>query len=335
MPRPLPSLLAPLRRTLRRLDFLPTRWAWALGLAFGVLAGAALAGPVPKVLGAVGFFGLLGAAWALAWSGEPVAVVDSVLRQKPEPVYTSRLVDLVSIPGGTFLMGSPESEEGRYSNEGPAHEVHVSRFACTRYPVTRRLYSEITGFDPGWPEGETDDRPVNNVSWTNAVIFCNLLSKKEGLAPCYQIDGEEATWDQTANGYRLLTEAEWEYACRAGTTTRYSFGDDESQLGEHAWFAENSGHERQPVGRKAPNLWGIHDVHGNVYEWCWDWYAGYTEATLSDPVGPPSGENRVLRGGAFFFSPRDLRSADRGRLQPSDRGRGVGFRCARGARRQP
>lgn len=331
MSRPLPSLLAPWLRTLRRLDFLPTKWAWALGLAFGVLAGAALAGPVPKVLGAVGFLGLLGAAWALAWSGEPVAVVESAPRQEPEPVYISRFVDLVPIPGGTFFMGSPKTEEGRRPSEGPVHEVRISRFACTRHPVTRRLYTEITGSDPGWPSGQADDRPANNVSWHDAVAFCNQLSEREKLAPCYQTDGEEVTWDQTADGYRLLTEAEWEYACRAGTATRYSFGDDDRQLGEHAWFEASSNGEPRPVGRKAPNPWGLHDMHGNVYEWCWDWYGSYMESALSNPVGPPAGEGRVLRGGAFDGPPNFLRSAYRLRIQPSLRYGDIGFRCARGA----
>jgi formylglycine-generating enzyme required for sulfatase activity len=331
MHRPLPSLLVPWLRTLRRMDFLPTKWAWALGLAFGVLAGAALAGPVPRILGIVGFLGLLGVAWALAWSGEPVAVVESAPRHEPEPVYTSRFVDLVSIPGGTFLMGSAESQEGRYSNEGPVHEVHVSRFACTRYPVTRRIYAEITGLDPGWPEGETDDRPVNNISWLEAVTFCNQLSDREGVTHCYWIDGKEVTWDRTADGYRLLTEAEWEYACRAGTTTRFSFGNNEGRLYKHAWLKTNSKGEPRPVGRKTPNRWGLHDMHGNVYEWCWDWYGGYLETALSDPAGPPAGESRVLRGGAFNFSPKNLRSTGRFRYQPSFRDWFVGFRCARGA----
>jgi sulfatase modifying factor 1 len=331
MPRSLPPPAVPWIRTLRRLDFLPTRQAWALGLAFGALAGAALAGAAPKVLGAVGFLGLLGAAWALAWSGEPVAVVESAPRQEPEPVYTSRFVDLVPIPGGTFLMGSPETEEGRFRDEGPVHKVQISSFACTRHPVTRRLYAEITGSDPGSPEGEADDRPVNNVTWYDAVAFCNQLSEREGRVSCYRIDGEDVTWVQTADGYRLLTEAEWEYACRAGTTTRYSFGDDEERLGEHAWFEANSHGEPQPVARKKPNLWGLHDIHGNVYEWCWDWFGGYAADAESDPVGPPEGEGRVLRGGAFIYPPGFLRSANRLWGRPSDRLRVVGFRCARGA----
>jgi formylglycine-generating enzyme required for sulfatase activity len=330
MPRPQPFAL-----WLRRLDLLPTRWAWALGLAFGALAGAALGGPVPRILGIAGFLGLLGAAWALAWSGEPVAVVDNVPQREPEPVYTSRFVDLVSIPGGTFLMGSPKSEEGRAQNESPAYKVQVSRFACMRFPVTRRIYSEIIGSDPGWPEGKADDRPVNNVSWFDAVTFCNQLSEREGLAPCYRINSEEVTWDRAANGYRLLTEAEWEYACRAGSTTRFSFGDDEGQLGDYAWFAENSAGEPQPVGLKMPNPWGLYDMHGNVFEWCWDWYGGYSTKDLIDPIGPPEGTARALRGGAFVIPPWFLRSAGRFRYLPSFRYWFIGFRCARSSRRQP
>jgi formylglycine-generating enzyme required for sulfatase activity len=280
----------------------------------------------------VGFLGLLGAALALAWSGEPVAVVENnAPGQEPEPVYTSRFVDLVPLPGGRFLMGSRETEEGYLPAERPIREVSLSSFTCMRYPVTRRLYAEITGSDPGWPEGKADDRPINNISWFDAVTFCNHLSERRGLALCYRIDGEEVTWDRTANGYRLLTEAEWEYACRAGSTTHFSFGDDPRSLAEHAWFYENSRRRPQPVGQRIPNTWGLHDMHGNVYEWCWDWFGSYSGKDLMDPIGPPEGTVRVLRGGAFNDPPRFLRSSDRYRFHPSVRNRLFGFRCARGA----
>jgi formylglycine-generating enzyme required for sulfatase activity len=320
---------------LRRLDFLPAWAAWAFGLGFGALAGAALAGAAtPKWVGALGFVVLLAGAAALAWSGEPVAVAEVGERQiVPDP--TSRFVEFVPIPGGLFRMGSPDDEEGRYDNEGPLHEVRVSPFACMRLPVTRRLYHEITGQDPGWPEGDADDRPVNNVSWLDAVRFCNELSAREGLTPCYRFDGDDVTWDRTAGGYRLLTEAEWEYACRAGTTTRWSFGDAEDLLPEHAWFEGNSERTPQPVGGKRANAWGLHDMHGNVWEWCWDWYGRYSAAAAADPMGPAEGEGRVLRGGAFDGPPRVLRSAVRVGDVPSLRGWDVGFRCARGPRRQP
>jgi formylglycine-generating enzyme required for sulfatase activity len=314
-------------RRLRRLDFLPAWAAWALGLGFGALAGAALAGAaMPRWVGVLGFVGLLASAVALAWSGEPVAVVEGGERQTVlDPV------ELVPIPGGLFRMGSPDSEEGRYNDEGPIHEVRISPFTCMRFPVTRRLYRKIMGQDPGRPEGDADDRPVNNVSWLDAMRFCNELSKREGLTPCYRFDGDGVSWDRTAGGYRLLTEAEWEYACRAGTTTRWSFGDAEELLREHAWFEGNSEGAPQPVGGKRANPWGLHDMHGNVWEWCWDWYGQYSAAAANDPMGPAEGEGRVLRGGAFFDQPRELRSAIRDGFEPTGRVWGIGFRCARGA----
>jgi len=237
---------------LRRLDFLPARWAWAAGLGFGALAGATLAGAAPPVIGVSAFLALLGVASWLAWSSEPIAVEERAPRRDSEPVYTSRIVDLVPIPGGTFQMGSPESEEGRYESEGPLHPVTISPFACARHPVTRRLYSQIMETDPGWPEGETDDRPVNNVSWYEAVAFCNRLSEREGLTPCYRIVGRWVAWKSAADGYRLLTEAEWEYSCRAGSTTRWSFGNDEQNLNQHAWYVANSNGKASAVPA-APN----------------------------------------------------------------------------------
>jgi len=326
---------------LRRLDFLSTWQAWALGLGSGALAGTALAGFAPWLLGVLVFLGLLAAAAALAWSGEPVAVADEP--SKPWPRTSGALVadsvpalvDLVSIPGGTFLMGSPKSEEARLANEGPVHEVRLSPFECMRLPVTRSLYHQITGTDPAWPRGDADDRPVNKVSWLDAVVFCNLLSQREGLTPCYQIAGRNVTWYRAANGYRLLTEAEWEYACRADSTTRWSFGDDEEVLGDHAWFEANSSSQPRPAGRKKPNTWGLYDMHGNVFEWCWDWFGSYSEEASTEPRGPQEGLWRVLRGGSFVFSPRYLRSAYRFRVKPGFRDRDVGFRCARDPRRQP
>jgi formylglycine-generating enzyme required for sulfatase activity len=322
---------------LRRLDFLPPWAAWALGLGGGALAGAALAGAAPGAVGVLGFLGLLGAAAGLAASGEPIAVLEET---RPSPVSPKQstapsLVDLVEIPGGSFLMGSPEDEKGRYDQEGPVHQVWISSFACMRFLVTRRLYAEIVGKDPGWPEGEADDRPVNNVSWLKAVQFCNHLSGREGLELCYRINGEQAEWNRAADGYRLLTEAEWEYTCRAGTTARWSFGDREKRLGDHAWFRANSEGKPQPVGEKLPNAWGLHDMHGNVWEWCWDWHGFYTIDGQTDPIGLEEGIGRILRGGSFNGTPRNQRSAIRVRNRPSVLSKEIGFRCARNPRRQP
>lgn len=232
-------------------------------------------------------------------------------------------------------MGSPEDENGHYPNEGPIRQVRISPFACMRVPVTRWVYAEVMGEDPGWPEGAADDRPVNNVSWFDAIRFCNRLSEHEGLISCYQIDGETVSWQLAANGYRLLTEAEWEYACRADSTGRWSFGEDETLLEAQAWFERNSDSEPHPVGTRQPNRWDLYDMHGNVWEWCWDRYGSYDGQRQIDPVGAEEGSSRSLRGGSFDNSSRDLRSANRFWYVPLNRNGIFGFRCARGPRLQP
>jgi len=158
---------------------------------------------------------------------------------------------------------------------------------------------------------------VEEVSWFDAVIFCNKLSAKEGLRPFYEIDDKDVRVpDWNGPGYRLPTEAEWEYACRANasTPTRYSFGDDAAQLDEYGWFQVNSS-RTHPVGKKKPNGFGLHDMHGNVSEWCWDWYGEgyYKQSREDDPTGPAAGVglSRVLRGGGWIYGPRDCRSASR------------------------
>ncbi len=175
-----------------------------------------------------------------------------------------------------------------------------------KYPVTQKLYQEVMEQSPSYFKGES--LPVEQVSWFDAVRFCNKLSERVGLQPCYRIEEAEAQpeveWDQSANGYRLPTEAEWEYACRAATETAYSFGDDAAQLHEYAWFDGISEGRAHEVGHKKPNGWGLHDLHGNVWEWCWDWYGDYqvsNDLTVSqaNTIGPPTGNGRVLRGGSF------------------------------------
>lgn len=326
--------------TLRRLDYLPAWLAITLGVSAGVLLSLLLFQASPLMVG-VGFVALLGGAVVLARSGEPIAVPISPAKPAPPPPPVEpkpkpeapppppSLVELIEIPAGVFSMGSDE-----YDSEKPIHEVRISAFRCMKFPVTRRIYQDVMGNDPGWPNGEADDRPVNNVSWYDAIEFCNRLSEREGLMPAYRRNGDNVSWDVATDGYRLLTEAEWEYACRAGTRTRYSFGDDESKLG--AWYSGNSGGFPRPVGTRQPNPWGLYDMHGNVWEWCWDWYGPYPSEPQIDPVGPPAGQYRVLRGGSFIVSGAEsLRSAVRRRYKPVVRSRGDGFRCARGPRRQP
>jgi sulfatase modifying factor 1 len=178
-----------------------------------------------------------------------------------------------------------------------------------------------------------DERPVNNVRWFDAIAFCNRWSVLADLIPCYVIDGDNLTWDTTKDGYRLLTEDEWEYACRAGSEGRWCFGDEEEKLSNYAWFHANSNNQAQPAGQKRPNAWGLYDMHGNVWEWCWDWYSSYSSKSQTDPTGSNQGQYRVLRGGAFDIVPRGLRSANRGRNGPEIRLRNFGFRCARAPRR--
>ena len=318
-----------IRSHLRRLDRLPPVPAGVLGLLVGVAAAVILLSTLPDVLGGAAFVVVLGLAGWLAWSGEPVAV--TLIEEKERKLS----VEVVAIPEGRFRMGSPEDEEGRYDEEGPVHEVTMSAFECMKTPVTRQLYAEVMGEDPGSPGGSADDRPVNNVSWFDAVRFCNRLSEHDGLEPCYAIDEKDVRWRHEAAGYRLPTEAEWEYACRAGTATRWWFGDDESQLDEHAWYSANAENEPRPVGSKKPNPWGLHDMYGNVLEWCWDWFGSYSEKPETDPTGPLTGDDRVLRGGAFGVGPRGLRSADRDWGGPEFSDRFIGFRCVLAPRRQP
>jgi formylglycine-generating enzyme required for sulfatase activity len=204
-------------------------------------------------------------------------------------------MEFVDIPGGTFTMGSADTDPQAYTNEQPAHKVTLSAYSIGKYEVTE---AQLRG-------GGSDTRPAVNVSWYEAKAFCD------------------------AHGWRLPTEAEWEYAARAGTATAWSFGDDERLLGEYAWFGEDFGGAPHPVGTKKPNPWGLYDMHGNAWEWVADWYGPYSREAQVDPGGPSAREYRVLRGGAFGVPPRFLRSAYRFRFQPSFRFRDVGFRCAR------
>jgi formylglycine-generating enzyme required for sulfatase activity len=168
--------------------------------------------------------------------------------------------------------------------------------------------------------------PVEVVNWQDAVDFCNKLSVQEGLKPYYDSGTREVL---DGNGYRLPTEAEWEYACRAGTTTRWSFGDDETDLPRYAWVDSNSEGRTHPVGELGANPFGLHDMHGNVWEWCRDWHDEYAAAAADDPRGPADGKRRVLRGGAFIYLPRVTRCAFRNHYVPTYRFSDFGFRVAR------
>jgi formylglycine-generating enzyme required for sulfatase activity len=236
----------------------------------------------------------------------------------------------VRIQGGTFQMGSPANERGRYDGE-TRHQVTVNSFYMSKYEVTQREYKELMGTNPSFFKG--DNLPVENVSWYDAIEYCNKRSEREGLTPVYTIRGSEdnraVRWNRSANGYRLPTEAEWEYACRARTTTAYNTGA--SINNNTGWYNANSAGSTQEVGQKAANAWGLYDMHGNVYEWCWDWYGSYASGAQADPVGAASGTNRVIRGGSWSDGGRYLRSAFRSFNTPSLRISDIGFRLVRNA----
>ncbi len=193
--------------------------------------------------------------------------------------------------------------------------------------------------EPPWPHREhDDDLPATHVTWFAALRFCNALSVKEGLEPAYELHGDEAkpdaiTWHRDRSSYRLPTEAEWEYAARAGTNTPYPWDGGAEKLNDHAWWEGNSQNQLHPVAQKPPNEWGLHDMIGNVLEWCWDAYRSDL-----DRLGRDGGASsaRVLRGGSFdFWGPGYLRSACRFVFEPSARFEYFGFRCVRSSLRQP
>ncbi|MCX7046264.1 MAG: SUMF1/EgtB/PvdO family nonheme iron enzyme [Candidatus Sumerlaeota bacterium] len=213
-------------------------------------------------------------------------------------------IDMIWIPAGTFQMGSNQND-----TEKPIHSVELDGFWLGKYPVTQAQYQAITGQNPS--NFKSASNPVEQVNWDEATEFCRRISQKTGKTYC------------------LPTEAQWEYACRAGANGKYCFGDSESQLGEYAWFDGNSESQTHPVGQKKPNQWGLFDMHGNVLEWCADWYGAYTAEKQRNPSGPGSGEYRVLRGGSWFNTPVLCRSAYRSYNTPDYRLIFIGFRLAR------
>jgi len=216
------------------------------------------------------------------------------------------------IPAGTFIMGDASGED----DETP-HEVTLTKpFKMGVHEVTQAQYEQVMGVNPSKFKGAdypVQDYPVETVTWDDAVEFCRRLS---------ELPAEK----EAGNVYRLPTEAEWEYACRAGTTTMYSFGDDESDLRNYAWYLRYSGGGTHPVGGKKPNAWGVYDMHGNVWEWCQDWYGDYPSGSVTDPSGAKSGSDRVFRGGSWSMTPEHCRSATRFGGFPWYRNGYLGFR---------
>jgi len=262
----------------------------------------------------------------------------------PEPVdipslSQDPLIDMVPLPGGRFWMGSPVWHRSAYDDERPRHRVTLSPFLISRTAVTRGLWRRVMAGAPehlqtqeprGWERGE-DDLPAD-LDWYAALAFCNALSLHAGRWPCYrQLDGDWCC-DWEADGYRLPTEAEWEYACRGGRRSPWHWGHWAWSAGYYAWYSANAGMRLYPVGQKDPNPFGLSDMAGNCWEWCWDRYGAYQGGPVEDPRGAVEGHDRVLRGGSHTMGHRGLRSANRLRSTPSRRLGDYGyfgFRCVR------
>jgi formylglycine-generating enzyme required for sulfatase activity len=244
------------------------------------------------------------------------------------------------IPAGTFIMGNSTANQEGLDNELPAHRVTITHpFLMGKTEVTQRQYEVLMGSNPSSVLGS--DLPVDNVMWQEAVLYCNLLSLHEGRDTCYEITGNvftglEVSCNFQASGSRLPTEAEWEYACRAGTDTDFYTGNQtesgfnamDSALNRAGWYGTNS-RGAQPVGLKEANGFDLYDMHGNAQEWCWDWKANYTAEECTDPVGPKTGQFRINRGGSWQAYAEDCRSSRRTYNYLNERWKDHGFRVVR------
>ena len=273
----------------------------------------------------------------------------------PPPPSASTL-EMTSIPSGTFNIGSNDGDP----DEKPVHSVTLSPFNMSKYEITYAQWVKVRnwGNDHGYQfenqgiqgskgydssSKQDDSHPVTSIDWHDAVKWCNALSEMEGRLPCYYTSSSQFTVYRTgtldiqndwvkwnANGYRLPTESEWEYACRAGTTTKYSIGNSISGNSANYWNSGDSyDNGATPVGSYVANAWGLYDMHGNVWEWCWDWYGLYSSSLESNPRGPSVGSDRVVRGGGWDDWAEDLRSAVRIYDNSDDHYTNRGFRPVR------
>ena len=229
------------------------------------------------------------------------------------------------VPAGQFVMGALKRDSLARDTEKPAHNVDITHVLLVmKYPVTQELYTQLIGQNPS--QFKDPNAPVECISWYDAIAFANALSQANGLQPAYAINGTEVDWNAEADGWRLPTEAEWEYCARGGAYHLYAGSDTISSV---AWYTENS-NSTSPVGQKQANGFGIHDMSGNVLEWCWDrWKREYRKYAAFDPVGPDRGSTRIVRGGGWNNSASLMRLSARNSLKPGIRFNGLGCRLVR------
>ena len=228
------------------------------------------------------------------------ALLHSIIREYTEPLTG---MEFVPVEGGSCLIGCISGRP----HEAPVHKVTVSQFFMAKYPVTQHQWNSIMDRNPSHFTG--DNLPVEEISWYEIQEFMRRLNTMSKMGT-----------------YRLPTEAEWEYSCRAGSQSVYCFGNDLDRLSRHAWFDKNSNGHTHPVGQKKPNAWGLYDMHGNVWEWCQDWYGSYPGKELTNPTGPIRGSHRVNRGGSWSSRSIHCRSPNRNKNIPIGRYCDVGFR---------
>jgi len=235
--------------------------------------------------------------------------------------------EVAYIPAGRFVMGSPAEDPDRWEDERQHEVTLTAAFELGVVPVTQALYEAVLGTNPACFRDLR--RPVENVSWFDAVSLCNALSAALGLGAAYAVcaapDAPDVQWRRSAAGFRLPTEAEWEWAARAGCSHKYAGSADVDAV---AWTGSDPGVESQPAGLKQANAWGLQDMSGNVWEWCWDWFRAYG-GPCTDPDGDRSGPHRVIRGGSWFDLPRFARVSNRDRSLPDIRDHHLGLRVAR------
>lgn len=282
----------------------PPWWTWPSRVAGAVLLVVSLLSPL---------------SWL--YQRSEAAVTDERVVEDSAPLRPKML----HLPAGSFVMGS-----AKYPSEQPVHLVKIRPFALSETEVTQAQYQAVMGKNPSHFKDKPDsaERPVEQVSWFDAALYCNKLSEREGLSPCYQLEGGDTRWtDLLCPGYRLPTEAEWEYAARADQPVEYAGSNDPDAV---AWHLGNSHTAPHPVAKKKANSWFLHDLSGNVWEWVVDWYAdSYTGAERINPTGPKRGVLRVLRGGSFGLVAVHARVANRYWFAPSSHDWHIGFRLAR------